>query len=156
MSGLSPERSVSSLTVGELVELMRRVMREESGVSAVPEAAAFQSRTVGMVEPGEEQSPTVYVDRKGYIVFSAEEAYADFLTRQDGKLPSEVKACFINAQGLKATYDDRGYATSRTDGFKELSPAERPRTPGTAVERIRSQRSDMDRRDTAYRRLRER
>jgi|GEM_PF-3922510 len=156
MSDLSPERSVSSLTVGELVELVRRVMREEAGASAVPEATAFQSRTVGMVEPGEEQGPTVYVDRKGYVVFSAEEAYADFLAKQDGKLPSEVKACFINAQGLKATYDDRGYTTSRTDGSQELSPVERPRTPATPVERLRSQRSDMDRRDTAYRRLRER
>lgn len=154
MDGLSPERLVSSLTVGELVELIRSIMHDEARVE--PDTLAPRVRPVGAVEAGEAQGPTVYIDRKGYVVFSTEEAYADYLSKQEGKLPGEVKACYINAQGLKVTYEDVGYAASRSNASEEPAPAEKPRTPATPFDRLRSQRSDMDRRDTAYRRLRER
>ncbi len=156
MNRLSPERSVSSLTVGELVDLIRSIVREEGGVRAQAEPAVPQPRTVGAVETGEERGTTVFVDRKGYVVFSSEEAYADYLAKQDGKLPSEVKACYINEQGLKVTYDDAGYGASRGSTAQEPPSTERQRTLVTPVERLRSERSDMDRRDAAYRRLRER
>jgi len=41
---------------------------------------------------------------KGYLVFLSEEAYADYLEKQGGKLPSEIKAYFIDEQGYKVFY----------------------------------------------------
>ena len=81
MAELTLDRPVSSLTVGDLVELFRRVLREE-------------------------RDRQCYVDEEGYLVFASEEAYAAYLERQEGKLPSEVKAYWVNEHGGKCCYSD--------------------------------------------------
>ncbi|MBC8450090.1 MAG: hypothetical protein H8D78_20350 [Chloroflexi bacterium] len=81
MAELTLDRPISSLTVGDLLELFRRVMREE-------------------------QRQECYVDAEGYLVFASEEAYAAYLEQQGGKLPSEVKAYWVNEYGGKCCYSD--------------------------------------------------
>jgi len=67
------------MTVGNLRELMREVVREEQ---------------------------SYYIDEEGCLVFLSEDVYADYLDKQEGKLPSEVRAYFIDEQGYKAFYSD--------------------------------------------------
>ncbi len=79
MSNLALDRPVSSLTASDLKELIREVLREER---------------------------EYYLDEEGYLVFAHEAAYSAYLDRQEGKLPSEVKARFIDEQGYIAFYSD--------------------------------------------------
>ena len=68
MAELVLEQPVSSLTVGDLLKLFRRALREERQYEC-------------------------HVDEEGYLVFASEEAYADYLKQQEGKLHSQaVKA----------------------------------------------------------------
>jgi len=73
------DRPVASVTLGELVETFREVIREER---------------------------EHYIDDEGYLVFANEKAYAEYLDKQKGKLPSEVQAYFIDEHGLKVVYSD--------------------------------------------------
>jgi hypothetical protein len=73
------DQPVGTMTVGDLKELVREVVREEQ---------------------------CYYIDEEGYLVFFSEDDYADYLDKQEGKLPSEVKAYFIDEQGYKAFYSD--------------------------------------------------
>jgi len=73
------DRPVASVTLGELVETFREVIREER---------------------------EHYIDDEGYLVFSSERAYTEYLGKQKGKLPSEIQAYFIDEQGLKVVYSD--------------------------------------------------
>ena len=79
MSELALDQPVGAITVGDLRKLMREVVREEQGY---------------------------HVAEDGYLVFLSEDAYADYLDKQEGKLPSEVRAYFIDEQGYKAFYSD--------------------------------------------------
>ena len=79
MSELALDQPVGTITVGDLRELVREVTREER---------------------------RYYIDDDGYLVFLSEDAYADYLDKQEGKLPSEVRAYFIDEQGYKALYSD--------------------------------------------------
>ena len=79
MSELALDQPLGAITVGNLKELMREVVREEQGY---------------------------YVAEEGCLVFLSEDAYADYLDKQEGKLPSEVRAYFIDEQGYKAFYSD--------------------------------------------------
>ena len=79
MSELALDQLVGTITVGDLKALMRDVLREERGY---------------------------HIDEEGYLVFLNEDAYADYLDKQEGKLPSEVRAYFIDEQGYKAFYSD--------------------------------------------------
>jgi hypothetical protein len=79
MTKLALDKPIGVLTVGELKELIRDVLREER---------------------------SYYIDDEGCLVFLSEEAYADYLEKQGGKLPSEVRAYFIDEQGYKAFYSD--------------------------------------------------
>ncbi|MGQ9627179.1 MAG: hypothetical protein ACUVV0_09795 [Anaerolineae bacterium] len=90
---LSRERPVSSLTVGELSELIRELLRKER---------------------------EYYLDEEGYLVFSSEEAYAAYLEKQGGKFPSEVKAYFIDEQGYKCYYSDWELILERAEELKEV------------------------------------
>jgi hypothetical protein len=74
-------RSVGDMTVGELRALLRAVLEEE-------------------------QRRDYYIDEEGSLVFFSEEAYASYLDKQEGKLPSEVNAYFFDEQGFKAVYCD--------------------------------------------------
>ena len=79
---LPPEdRSLGDMTVGELKELIREVLEEE-------------------------QRRDYYIDEEGSLVFFSEEAYADYLDKQEGKLPSEVNAYFFDEQGWRCFYSD--------------------------------------------------
>jgi len=73
------DQLVGTMTVGDLKELMREVVREEQ---------------------------CYYIDEEGCLVFFSEDDYADYLDKQEGKLPSEVRAYFIDEQGYKAFYSD--------------------------------------------------
>jgi hypothetical protein len=75
------DRSVGDMTVGELRALLREILEEE-------------------------RRRDYYIDEEGTLVFFSEEAYADYLDKQEGKLPSEVNAYFFDEQGFKAVYCD--------------------------------------------------
>jgi hypothetical protein len=79
MLKLALDQPVGTMTVGDLKELLREVVREEQ---------------------------CYYIDEEGSLVFISEEDYADYLDKQEGKLPSEVRAYFIDEQGYKAFYSD--------------------------------------------------
>jgi len=53
-----------------------------------------------------EEIQSVHVDSRGYIIFPNEEEYAAYLKTQPDKLPSEIKALFIDPQGLRIHYSD--------------------------------------------------
>lgn len=61
MSELALDQPVGTITVGALRELMRAVVREEQ---------------------------RYYIDEEGCLVFLSEDAYADCLDKQEGKLPA--------------------------------------------------------------------
>lgn len=75
------DRSVGDMTVGELRALIREVLEEE-------------------------RRRDYYIDEEGNLVFFSEEAYARYLDKQEGKLPSEVNVYFFDEQGFKAVYCD--------------------------------------------------
>jgi hypothetical protein len=77
------DRPVASVTLGELVETFREVIHE-------------------VIREEQEH----YIDDEGYLVFSSERAYANYLNKQKGKLPSEVQAYFIDEHGVKVVYSD--------------------------------------------------
>jgi hypothetical protein len=122
-------RSVGKMTVGEFKELVKEEMAKaerqiaEARVAYVadveqqrPDLPA-EDRSVGDVTVGElrallrkvleeERHKDYYIDEEGRLVFFSEEAYADCLDKQEGKLPSEVNAYFFDEQGFKAVYCD--------------------------------------------------
>jgi len=75
------DRPMGDMTVGELRALIREVLEEE-------------------------RRRDYYIDEEGSLVFFSEEAYADYLDKQEGKLPSEVNAYYFDEQGFKAVYCD--------------------------------------------------
>jgi len=81
MSELAVDQSLTTLTVGELKTILKELIEEM-------------------------RRQDFYIDQEGYLVFASEEAYADYLDKQEGKLPSEVRAYFIDEQGYKAFYSD--------------------------------------------------
>jgi len=56
---------------------------------------------------------------KGYLVFSSERAYAEYLDKQKGKLPSELQAYFIDEHGLKVVYSDYEPTPEKARGLAE-------------------------------------
>jgi predicted HTH domain antitoxin len=78
---LAEDRSVGDMTVGELRALLREILEEE-------------------------RSRDYYIDEEGSLAFFSEEAYASYLDKQEGKLPSEVNAYFFDEQGFRAIYCD--------------------------------------------------
>ncbi|MBL7183899.1 MAG: hypothetical protein ISS50_05555 [Anaerolineae bacterium] len=77
------DRPVASVTLRELIETFREVIHE-------------------VIREEQEH----YIDDEGYLVFYNERAYAEYLDKQKGKLPSEVQAYFIDEHGLKVVYSD--------------------------------------------------
>jgi len=53
-----------------------------------------------------EEIHSVHVDSRGYVVLPNEEEYAAYLKTQPDKLPSEIKALFIDPQGFRVHYSD--------------------------------------------------
>jgi len=81
MSESALDQPITTLTVGDLKKMLKELIEEI-------------------------RRQDFYIDREGYLVFTSEAAYADYLDKQKGKLPSEVRAYFIDEQGYKAFYSD--------------------------------------------------
>ncbi len=77
------DKPVANVTLRELIETFREVVHE-----VIREEQEY------------------YIDDEGYLVFSSERAYAKYLDKQKGKLPSEVQAYFIDEHGLRVVYSD--------------------------------------------------
>ncbi len=54
----------------------------------------------------QEQRPSYYLDESGHKVFFNEYAYSRFVESHPNKLPSELNASFIDAQGFRCHYSD--------------------------------------------------
>lgn len=54
----------------------------------------------------QEQRPSYYLDEAGHKIFFNEYAYSRFVESQPNKLPSELNASFIDAQGFRCHYSD--------------------------------------------------
>ena len=72
------DKPVTSVTLRELIEAFRKVVHE-------------------VIREEQEH----HIDDEGYLVFSSERAYAEYMDKQKGKLPGEVQAYFIDEHGLK-------------------------------------------------------
>lgn len=125
------ERLVSELTVDELVELIRQVVREEQANLATRD---------------------YFIDEDGRLAFQTEATYAAYLAKQAGRQPAEVNAYYLDARGRKAMYQ-----APLTSGEGEELARPAPRQPS---EQRRPhpdydiQTSDTDRHEAARRRLR--
>jgi hypothetical protein len=86
-------KTVAEMSVEELKELIRQVIAEQR---------------------------EYFLDEDGWLVFTSEEAYARYLARHPDKMPSELKACFIDENGVKAYYSD--YELTE-EGLKRLEEA---------------------------------
>ena len=62
------DKPVASVTLRELIETFREVVHE-------------------VIREEQEH----YIDDEGYLVFSSERAYAEYMDKQKGKLPGEVQ-----------------------------------------------------------------
>jgi hypothetical protein len=74
-------RRVADLTVAELRDLLRQVVREA-------------------------QRPAVRIDDKGYLVFPDQASYVAYLDAHPDKYPSELNAYYIDRHGFKTFYSD--------------------------------------------------
>ena len=74
------DKSVGQLTVSDFKEMLREV------IQSTP--------------------PPYYLDKDGYMVFRGEYDYQAYLSQFPGRLPSEIRAYYINPQGLKVRYSD--------------------------------------------------
>jgi len=74
------DRSVSQLTVSDFKDMLCEV------IQSTP--------------------PPYYLDKDGYMVFREEHDYQVYLSQFPGYLPGEIRAYYINSQGLKARYSD--------------------------------------------------
>lgn len=125
------DRRVGDLTVGELVELIRQVLREEQAVAS---------------------SAEYFVDEDGRLAFRSEAAYAAYLAKQGNRHPAEVNAYYLDARGRKSTYDappaseeaGRPARLAPQGGLEERRPQQQ----------YDIQTSDTDRHEAARRRLR--
>jgi len=86
-------KTVAEMSVDELKELIRQVVAEQR---------------------------EYFLDEDGWLVFTSEEAYARYLSRHPDKMPSELRACFIDENGVKAYYSD--YELTE-EGLKRLEEA---------------------------------
>lgn len=82
-----PERPLTSLTLGDLTALLKALIRE-----AVRAELPF------------------YLDADGYLVFRNEQDYAAYLEKQSGRLPSQIKAYYIDDAGWKVYYSDEEFS----------------------------------------------
>ncbi len=53
-----------------------------------------------------EEIQAVHLDSRGYLIFPNEAEYVVYLKTQPDKLPSQVKAIFIDPQGFRVRYSD--------------------------------------------------
>jgi len=88
------DRLVGEITVRQLRQIIREVIREEQRVA-------------------------VSLDAEGYLVFPNEASYAAYLDTQPGRDPSQIRAYFIDEHGLKARYSDWVPASEKVRDIEE-------------------------------------
>jgi len=88
-------KTIAEMSVDELKELIRQVVAEQR---------------------------EYFLDEDGWLVFTNEEAYARYLALHPDKMPSELRACFIDENGVKAYYSD--YELTE-EGLKRLEEGRR-------------------------------
>jgi len=71
----------------------------------------------------QEQRPSYYLDESGHKVFFNEYAYSRFVESHPDKLPSELNASFIDAQGFRCHYSDYELKPSVASRLRRASPA---------------------------------
>jgi len=71
----------------------------------------------------QEQRPSYYIDESGHKVFFNEYAYSRFVESHSDKLPGELNASFIDAQGFRCHYSDDELKPSMTSRLRRASPA---------------------------------
>jgi hypothetical protein len=103
---LDEAKRVADLTVGELREIIRQIVREE-------------------------QHPTVRMDDEGYLVFQNEAAYAAYLDARSDKYPSELRAYYIDSHGFKVCYSDYEPTPEKAKELEEIR--REPTVPGEEV-----------------------
>ncbi|GEM_PF-733534 len=69
----------------------------------------------------QEQRPSYYLDGSGHKIFFNEYAYSRFVESQPDKLPSELKASFIDAQGFRCHYSDYELKPSMASRLRRAS-----------------------------------
>lgn len=72
----------------------------------------------------QEQRPSYYVDESGHKIFFNEYAYSRFVESHRGKLPSELNASFIDAQGFRCHYSDDELKPSIADRLRRSRPGQ--------------------------------
>lgn len=72
-----------------------------------------------------EEITSVRVDARGYLIFPNEAEYAAYLETQPDKLPSDVKASYIDPQGFRVHYSDYEPTLKKA---RELDAARKERT----------------------------
>jgi hypothetical protein len=85
-----------------------------------------------------EEITSVRLDPRGYLIFPNEAEYAAYLETQTGKLPSEVKAYFIDPQGYRVHYSDYEPTPRKA---REL--AERKKEPTVSHEVVRKRLREL-------------
>jgi len=149
------ERRVAELTVSELVELIRQVLREEQASSDTPARGPVSeaAQATGERAGASSASSECFIDEDGRLAFRSEAAYAAYLAKQAGRHPAEVNAYYLDARGHKAVYEEA--LQTPAEGDASAQPAlqerleERRPAPGYDI-----QTSDTDRHEAARRRLR--
>ena len=81
MAQVTLDTSISNMTLGELKEFIKNIIREERWGKC-------------------------YLDDDDWLTFCDEENYARYLATQKEKLPSEIKACFLDEQGFRVYHSD--------------------------------------------------
>ncbi len=102
--------SIGNLTMQQLRDIIREVVREEG-------------------------LPRWRTDKEGNLLFLFEEDYAAYLAEQKGKLPSEVKAYFIDEQGFTVRYADE-VPTAKTRKRIEKAKREIAEGKGWSLEEV--------------------
>ncbi len=88
-TSLTLNRPVGQLDVKDLKSLIREI---------------FEELIRDIVR--QEQRPSYYLDEAGHKIFFNEYAYSRFVESHPDKLPSELNASFIDAQGFRCHYSD--------------------------------------------------
>jgi hypothetical protein len=103
-TSLTLNRSVGQLDVKDLKGLIREI---------------FEELIRDIVR--QEQRPSYYLDEAGHKIFFNEYAYSRFVESHPDKLPSELNASFIDAQGFRCHYSDYELKPSVKSRFKRSS-----------------------------------
>lgn len=84
-------------------------MTKDERLRSAAGGAAAEVTAVALDKPAH----WTYNDNEGYLVFSSERAYAEYLDKQKGKLPGEVQAYFIRG-------DTAAGAAAQVNGGQKL------------------------------------